>query len=48
YNKELHLIFEYSSNQHFQIVPFFYPQGQINLDSQIQRNWRKRALCFKE
>ncbi|CAG8800825.1 17055_t:CDS:1, partial [Dentiscutata erythropus] len=21
---------------------------QINLDSQIQRDWRKRALCFKE
>ena len=38
YNEELHLAFEYNGNQHFQIVPFFHPQGQINLDSQIQRD----------
>ena len=48
YNEELHLAFEYNGNQHFQIVPFFHPQGQINLDSQIQRDWKKRALCYKE
>ncbi|CAG8634724.1 1155_t:CDS:2 [Cetraspora pellucida] len=48
YNEKLYLAFKYSSNQHFQIVPFFHPQGQINLDAQIQRDWKKRALCFKE
>ena len=32
YNEELGLIFEYSDNQHYQIVIFFYLQGQMNLD----------------
>ncbi|CAG8748954.1 27043_t:CDS:2 [Dentiscutata erythropus] len=48
YNEELYLAFEYSSNQHYQIVPFFHPQGQINLDARIQRDWEKRALCLKK
>ena len=48
YNEELRLAFEYSGNQHFQIVPFFHPQGQSDLDAQIQRDWKKRALCFEE
>ncbi|CAG8723079.1 37624_t:CDS:2 [Gigaspora margarita] len=48
YNEELDLAFEYSSNQHYQIIPFFHPQGQINLDAQIWRDWEKRALCYRE
>ncbi|CAG8852344.1 16121_t:CDS:1, partial [Gigaspora margarita] len=32
YNEELGLAFEYSGNQYYQIVPFFHPQGQMNLD----------------
>ncbi|CAG8714126.1 2479_t:CDS:2 [Dentiscutata erythropus] len=48
YNEELGLAFEYSGNQHYQIVPFFHPQGQMNLDAQICRDWEKRALCYKE
>ncbi len=35
YNEELGLAFKYSGNQHYQIVLFFYPQGQMNLDAQI-------------
>ena len=48
YNEELGLAFEYSGNQHYQIVPFFHPQGQMNLDAQIWRDWKKRALCHWE
>ncbi|CAG8826837.1 17671_t:CDS:2, partial [Dentiscutata erythropus] len=48
YNEELGLAFKYSGNQHYQIEPFFHPQGQINLDAQIWRDWEKRALCYRE
>ena len=48
YNEELGLAFEYSGSQHYQIVPFFHPQGQMNLDAQIWRDWKKRALCYRE
>ncbi|CAG8783712.1 24904_t:CDS:2, partial [Dentiscutata erythropus] len=48
YNEELGLAFEYSGNQHYQIMPFFHPQGQMNLDAQICHNWKKRVLCYKE
>ncbi|CAI2199088.1 11014_t:CDS:2, partial [Funneliformis geosporum] len=39
YNEELGLAFEYSGNQHYQIVPFFHLQDQVNLDTQIWRDW---------
>ena len=48
YNEELGLAFEYSGSQHYQIVLFFHPQGQMNLDAQIWRDWEKRALCHRE
>ena len=48
YNEELNLAFEYSGNQHYQIVPFFHLQEQMNLDAQIWRDWKKRALCYRE
>ncbi|PKK56947.1 hypothetical protein RhiirC2_798973, partial [Rhizophagus irregularis] len=48
YNEELGLVFEYSGNQHYQIVPFFHLQGQMNLDAQIYCDWEKRALCYRE
>ncbi|CAI2193007.1 19738_t:CDS:2, partial [Funneliformis geosporum] len=48
YNEELGLAFEYSSNQYYQIVPFFHLQEQMNLDAQIWRDWKKRALCYRE
>ncbi|CAI2186340.1 15288_t:CDS:2, partial [Funneliformis geosporum] len=48
YNEELSLAFEYSGNQHYQIVPFFHLQGQMNLDAQICRDWKKKALCYRE
>ncbi|GES82540.1 P8.141C-like protein [Rhizophagus clarus] len=48
YNEELGLAFEYSGNQHYQIVPFFHLQGQMNLNAQIWRDWKKRALCHRE
>ncbi|GET57488.1 P8.141C-like protein [Rhizophagus irregularis DAOM 181602=DAOM 197198] len=35
-------------NQHYQIVPFFHPQGQMDLDAQIWRDWKKKALCYRE
>ena len=24
------------------------PQGQMNLDAQIWRDWKKKALCYRE
>ena len=48
YNEELGLAFEYSGNQHYQIVPFFHPQGQVNLDAQIWRDWQKKVLCYRK
>ena len=48
YNEELGLAFKYSSNQHYQIVPFFHSQEQMNLDAQIWCIWEKRALCYRE
>ncbi|CAG8486393.1 25897_t:CDS:2 [Dentiscutata erythropus] len=48
YNEELGLAFKYSGNQYYQIVPFFHPQEQINLDAQIWHDWKKRALCYRK
>ncbi|CAI2166514.1 18041_t:CDS:1, partial [Funneliformis geosporum] len=48
YNEELGLAFEYNGNQHYQIVPFFHPKRQMNINAKIQRDWEKRALYYEK
>ncbi|CAI2198118.1 14588_t:CDS:1, partial [Funneliformis geosporum] len=48
YNEELGLAFEYNGNQYYQIIPFFHLEEQININVQIQRDWKKRALCYEK
>jgi hypothetical protein len=45
YCEELNLAVEFHGIQHFKVIPYYHPRGQIDLDEQRARDIKKLELC---